>query len=132
MKVIVNGVSIGKAHLAKIAGAHGIAGNGSISCAQTGLAQAVVVKKEEGLILENGAANSATVVVPAQWWNRIAIAVRKPVVGIEAAIAKELIYAPVKLIRTRAPDHIYHGAPRKPVFRTEIRLLNFKFFNSFG
>ena len=117
------------AKFAKITGPHRVAGNSSSSRAQSRLSQAVVIEEEESLVLEDRAANGATIIVAAQRRNGISIAVCEPVVCIEAIVAQELVHAAVKLVRAGARDHIDHRGTGKSVFRAKIRLLNFEFFH---
>ncbi len=129
LPIVIERPSLCGTHFAKITGPHRIAGNGSTSCAQAGLTQAVVVEKEESFVLDDRAADGTTVIVAAQGRNGISRAISEPVVRIEAGVAEELIHTSVKLIGTGAPDHIDHRGTRKPEFRAEIRLLNFEFFH---
>src|SRR2546423_3411943 len=125
----IEGSSICGTKFAKITGPHRVAGNSSSSRAQSRLSQAVVIEEEESLVLEDRAANGATIIVAAQRRNGISIAVCEPVVCIEAIVAQELVHAAVQPAGAGARDHIDHRSTGKSVFRAKIRLLNFEFFH---
>src|SRR5260370_26170279 len=97
---VIECTSICGAHFAKITAPHRVAGNSSSGCAQACLTRPVVVEKEESLVLDDGAADSETVVVAAQRRNGLARPVGEPVVRIQAGVTKELVPASLKFIRT--------------------------------
>ena len=125
----VERASFCSAKFAEITRPHGITGNACISRARAAFSPVVIIEEEEGFVLEDRAANRTAVIVAAQWRDRISVAVCEPIVGIEAIIAEELVNTTVKLVRAGARHHIDHRGARKPVFRAEIRLLNFEFFH---
>src|SRR5205807_2254356 len=80
---------------AKITSPHGIAGNACSRCAQPCCTGVVIIEEEKGLILEDRAADGTTVVIATERRNRISSPICKPVVRIEACVAKELVPASV-------------------------------------
>ena len=91
--------------------------------------RSLIVEKEEGLVLPNGAANGSAKVVQPQGRSGVAVQVAEPVVRVQFVIAQELVQSAVKLVRARSGYDVDQGRAGEAEFRAEIRLLYFKFLH---
>src|ERR1700722_15680498 len=94
--------------------------------------ETLIITKEEDLVLDDGAADGTSELIPAQLSLFDSVAIFKPVRGVEDIVAEEFPGGAMNLVRTGLDRSVENGACGTSQLCTKVRSLDFKFRDRVG